>query len=290
MTRIPESELILNPDGSIYHLHLKPEEIADTIITVGDQDRVQEVSKYFDSIEFKLNKREFITHTGYLNKKRISVISTGIGTDNIDIVFNELDALANINFETRLVNKVHKTLSIFRIGTSGSLQEDIPIDSLLVSDAGIGLDNLLTYYSGLPNHEIENVLKSELEKEGYSQIYPYFAEVDKSLRAKFDNSSFLNGITATCPGFYAPQGRVVNYKLKGQPIPQILNQFRWNNQRITNFEMETAGMYGLAYILGHKAISLNAILANRITNQFSSNPAKIVDLLIQKTLDIIIKS
>ena len=287
MTRIPDSELILNADGSIYHLHLKPEEIADTIITVGDQDRVHEVSKHFDSIEFKLNKREFVTHTGYLNKKRISVISTGIGTDNIDIVFNELDALVNIDFETKTIHPTHKTLSFYRIGTSGSLQEDIPIDSLLVSLAGIGLDNLMHFYADHPEHSIDHSLRQILATEGYTHVFPYFAEASSELLQQFDLQDFEKGITATCPGFYAPQGRKVNFNLKGTPIPTILNNFKWEGKRVTNFEMETAAMYGLSNILGHRAISLNAILANRITNQFSSNPAKIIEKLILKTLDII---
>jgi uridine phosphorylase len=280
-----ESELIINPDGSIYHLHLRPEEIADTIITVGDQDRVAEVSKYFDRIEFKTHKREFVTHTGYVGKKRISVLSTGIGTDNIDIVWNELDALVNIDFETRVARPNKTSLQIIRIGTSGSLQEDLPVDSFLVSTGGMGLDNLLHFYGGFERTGIAEALSLLVKQAGYPNVIPYYADADTELLEIFAQQGFETGITASCPGFYAPQGRQINFSLRGTPLSKVLSGFRWNNQRITNLEMETSAMYGLSKILGHRSLSCNAILANRVTNEFSKEPQLVVDRLIRIALE-----
>lgn len=284
---LPESELILNEDGSIYHLHLRPENVADTIITLGDPDRVTAVSKYFDQIEFQTQKREFVTHTGYIGKKRITVISTGIGTDNIDIVWNELDALFNVDFDTRNTKANKTALKFIRIGTSGSLQADLPVDSLLISAAGLGLDNLLHFYGGQEKAGIADALAMLLARAGYDQVLPYFASSDEMLFQHFAKEGFEQGITASCPGFYAPQGRKINFELRGAPISQILSNFRWNNQRITNLEMETSAMYALSKILGHQALSCNAILANRVTNQFSKEPHLVVDKLIQKSLALI---
>ncbi len=280
-----ESELIINPDGSIYHLHLRPEEIAHTIITVGDQDRVAEVSKYFDRIEFKTHKREFVTHTGYVGKKRISVLSTGIGTDNIDIVWNELDALVNIDFETRVARPTKTSLQIIRIGTSGSLQEDLPVDSFLMSTGGMGLDNLLHFYGGFERTGIAEALYLLVQQAGYPNVIPYYADADPELLEIFAQQGFATGITASCPGFYAPQGRKINYVLRGTPLSKVLSGFRWNNQRITNLEMETSAMYGLSKILGHRSLSCNAILANRMTNEFSKEPQLVVDRLIRTALE-----
>ena len=258
--KISESDLIINPDGSIYHLNLLPEDIADTIITVGDQDRVAEVSKHFDSIELKKGKREFITHTGYLGKKRISVISTGIGTDNIDIVFNELDALVNINFETRTVNKELKSLNIIRVGTSGSIREDIEVGSILASSYGLGLDALMSYYEQDLSIEDTYLLQQIKAHLPVLKSEPYLTPASSLLlkQIAFDMSQ---GITATAPGFYAPQGRQVRAKLSVSNLIEKLSSFETKNQRITNLEMETAGIYALASALGHQALSINAILS-----------------------------
>jgi len=283
MKPISETDLILNADGSIYHLNLLPEDLAETIITVGDPDRVGEVSKYFDRIELKKGKREFITHTGYMGSKRITVISTGIGTDNIDIVFNELDALANIDFETRQIKERLTSLEIIRIGTSGTLQQDIPIDSVLVSEYGLGLDALMHYYekeSDVNEAELQKAIKSHLQIPG---IEPYITAASPSLMQKV-GKGFLKGITVTAPGFYAPQGREVRAINRVPDLITKLNHFRWNETRITNLEMETAGIYALAKALGHHALSVNAILASRVRFEFSSSPEKIVDQTIRQVL------
>ena len=271
MNPIPESELILNADGSIYHLNVKPEMLADTIITVGDPDRVAEVSKHFDSIEYTVAKREFITHTGFLNNKRITVISTGIGTDNIDIVLNELDACVNIDFETRLPRSVKKSLDIIRIGTAGSLQPDLEVDQVVISTHGIGLDNLANYYL-LDNEVEETYLLDKFAKEvlvGNAASVPYIAK----------------GITLTCPGFYGPQGRQLRLAPRFPDLIQKASQFRFENHRITNFEMETSGIYAMGQLLGHHSISISAILANRIHNTFSQQPKKGVEKLIMEVLE-----
>ena len=278
--QIPESELILNTDNSIYHLHLLPEDIAETIIFVGDQERVPEVSKYFDRIEIKKSKREFVTHTGYLGKKRISVISTGIGTDNIDIVMNELDVLVNVDLATRTIKKNHTTLNIIRIGTSGALQSNIPINSVLVSEQAIGLDSLMLFYECKKDVELEQTIKEQL---GFNFINPYWVNGNKEL-VDLLPSNYLKGITATCCGFYGPQGRFLRAKGVNSTLIEKLNQLNINGKSVTNFEMETAGIYGLANVLGHKAVSVNCILANRITNEFSKNPAEIIDETIKEVL------
>ena len=282
--KISESDLIINPDGSIYHLNLLPEDIADTIITVGDQDRVAEVSKHFDSIELKKGKREFITHTGYLGKKRISVISTGIGTDNIDIVFNELDALVNINFETRTVNQELKSLNIIRVGTSGSIREDIEVGSILASSYGLGLDALMSYYEQDLSIEDTYLLQQIKAHLPVLKSEPYLTPASSLLlkQIAFDMSQ---GITATAPGFYAPQGRQVRAKLSVSNLIEKLSSFETKNQRITNLEMETAGIYALASALGHQALSVNAILAHRLKLQFAPEPDKIVEKMIKVVLE-----
>jgi uridine phosphorylase len=285
MQKLSEADLIINPDGSIYHLNLLPEDIADTVITVGDLDRVGEITKHFDSIELKKGKREFITHTGYLGKKRITVLSTGIGTDNIDIVFNELDALVNIDFNTREVKKELKSIDIIRIGTSGAVQEDIPMGTILASSFGLGFDALMHYYI----HEIDGDEHSLLDsvKSHFSHIknlHPYLTAADKGLLNTI-GKNMEQGITVTAPGFYAPQGRQVRAK---NAVPNFINQlnsFKQGKYRITNLEMETAGIYALAKTLGHKALSVNAILASRVKFEFSSEPNKIVDKAIKMVLD-----
>ncbi len=285
MQKLSAADLIINADGSIYHLNLLPEDIADTIITVGDLDRVPEVSKYFDKIEVKKGKREFITHTGYLGKKRITVISTGIGTDNIDIVFNELDALVNIDFESRTIKKDLKSLDIIRIGTSGAIQPDIEMGTILASSFGLGFDSLMQYY----RHEISGDEQNLLDgiKGHFAHIkgiIPYLTAADPQLLATIGHG-MEQGITITAPGFYAPQGRQVRAV---NAIPDFigqLNQFRQGDYRITNLEMETAGIYALAKTLGHKALSVNAILASRVKFEFSSTPEKIVEKAIQLVLE-----
>lgn len=282
---IEDSELILNKDGSVYHLHLRPEHLANEIITVGDPDRVKEVSKHFDSIEFKTNKREFVTHTGYIGKKRITVISTGIGTDNIDIVFNELDALVNIDLETRTIKDEKTSLNIIRVGTSGTLQEDIPIDSILLSSFGLGLDGLMNYYAH-ENNNIENSILREINQKVKLPIKACIAEGSKKLIDLYKNENVYYGITLTATGFYGPQGR----KLRLNPIMDNfiddLAQLQFEGgHRITNLEMETAAIYGLGNLLGHHCLSVNGIIANRQTKEFSKQPKVIVEKAIQLSLD-----
>lgn len=285
MKRISDTDLILNPDGSAYHLNILPEDVADIVITVGDQDRVPEVTKFFDHIELKKGKREFITHTGLLNKKRITVISTGIGTDNIDIVLNELDALVNIDLNTRLPKSELKRLDIIRIGTSGAIQADIPVDSVLVSKASFGLDPLMYFYEQQVTPD-EQFLLRQLENllPSYFKPKPYIASASPRLLTDL-SAGLQQGITITMPGFYAAQGREVRAKPSIHGLMDILRAFNINDDRITNLEMETAGIYGLAKCLGHEALSFNVILANRITNVFSKNPAAIMDKAITQVLE-----
>ena len=282
--RIAESELILNPNGSVYHLNLIPEDIADTIIKVGDPDRVAAVSKYFDCIEVKKQKREFVTHTGMFQGKRISVVSTGIGTDNIDIVLNELDALVNIDLKTRQIKEKKTSLTIVRIGTSGALQADIPLDAMLISQYGLGFDNLLHFYDLAYNSREQAIMHSASEH--FNPLPVYVAEAGQHLFAKYLPHAY-HGITATCSGFYAPQGRTLRGAVK---IPNFLDHmqaFQQGDNRITNFEMETSGIYGLGRILGHECLSVNTIIANRALQTFSKDPHQAVENVIQKTLEIL---
>lgn len=283
MGKIPESELILNKDGSVYHLNLLPSHLSDTIITVGDPSRVYMVSKYFDDLEFEMNRREFITHIGTYKGKRVTVISTGMGTDNIEIFLTELDALANIDLDKREVKQKKKSLNIIRIGTSGALQEDIPLGSHLVSDNAVGLDTLMCFYN-LPQSEIEQEIGAELQGKIGLPFTPYVVNGSESLKEKvaFD---MLAGNTITTPGFYAPQGREIRLDLKYTKLLSELNYYNKNGFWLTNFEMETAGYYSLGRLLGHEVLSVNAIIANRIKNRFSKNPNKVIDSLIRKVLD-----
>ncbi|MES2689302.1 MAG: nucleoside phosphorylase [Bacteroidota bacterium] len=287
MQTIPESELVLNDDGSIYHLHILPEDIAETIIFVGDQERVPDVSKHFDKIELKKSKREFVTHTGTIGNKRLSVISTGIGTDNIDIVMNELDALVNIDLRTRAVKQQPTSLQIIRIGTSGSLQEDIDVDSTLITEYGLGLDSLMQFYDYEEPDEVSNLLSAIDEQLDLLFVNPYLFKAPGGLLERF-GKQFDKGITATCCGFYGPQGRILRADTKFENLIARLNKVNANGKRITNFEMETAGIYGMASLLGHEAISVNAILANRIKQTFSSDPKKVVDETIKKVLELLV--
>ena len=288
--KIGDSELIISRDGRIYHLNLKPEELAETIITVGDPDRVSEVSKHFDSVEHKQQHREFVTHTGYIGSKRLSVISTGIGTDNIDIVLNEVDALHNIDLKTRTINKQIKQLNIIRLGTCGSLQRSIATDSMIVSSYAIGLDNLLHYYRHQPNPE-ESFILNELNNHSNSfkeHIKPYISEGSIHLRAHF-TQGYTHGITVTCPGFFAPQGRELRGKPSYPNLLDALSTFKSRGHIITNFEMETSGIYGLGRIFKHHCLSISTVVANRIDKTFSSNPTKAINNMIAHSLALIEK-
>ncbi len=288
MNQIAPSELIINDRGAIYHINCRPEEIAHTIITVGDPDRVKEVSKYFDKIEFKNQHREFITHTGYLGKKRISVTSTGIGPDNIDIVINELDALVNIDFESRTIKEKLTVLNIIRIGTAGSLQAEIPVDHFVASTHAIGLDNLLNYYIHSNHEEEKQILQSFNTHTQLHQgiSHPYISGASINLLKQFV-SGYHQGITVTCPGFYGPQGRVLRMGLTHPHLIDRLTSFNFGNHRIANFEMETSAIYGMGKILGHQCLSLSAIVANRISKEFSKDGTAAVENLIKKTLGLI---
>lgn len=288
MNRIAESELIINNRGAIYHLDCIPTEIATNIITVGDPDRVKEVSKHFDKIECKNQHREFVTHTGYIGNKRISCISTGIGTDNIDIVLNELDALVNIDFTTRQIKEQLTHLNIIRIGTSGSLQKNIQVDSFVTSSHGLGIDNLLNFYLLQNNNEEEQLVQQFITQTQLHNkfAHPYISSASGFLLKHFV-TGFHQGITVTCPGFYGPQGRVLRMGLANAALIDNLTTFSFGNHRISNFEMETAGIYGLGKILGHHCLSLNAIVANRITKEFSKDANAAVENLIKKSLQIL---
>jgi uridine phosphorylase len=287
MNRIAESELIINPRGAVYHLDLRPEEIAGTIVTVGDPDRVKEVSKYFDSIEFKSQHREFISHTGYVGKKRLTVLSSGIGPDNIDIVVNELDSLVNIDFDTRMIKSQLSSLNIIRLGTSGSLQADIPVDSFVASTHGLGIDNLLNFYRHEQNDEEQQLLQSFVtHTQMHGQMsYPYISSAAASLLKNFVKS-FHQGITVTCPGFYGPQGRVLRLGIRNPSLINRLTDFRFGQHRITNFEMETSAIYGLGKLLGHNCLAINAIVANRVAKEFSKDGKAAVEKLIVKFMEI----
>lgn len=284
---IQPSELILTPEGKIYHLDLAPSQLAPTIITVGDPGRVEMVSKYFDTIETKAEHREFKTHTGTYKGKRISVISTGIGPDNIDIVFNELDALVNIDFEKRQINKKLTSLDIIRIGTSGGLTPEVEVDSFLISVMGIGLDNVMHYYDKTNKIFNRDFAQSFIDHTQWNpdNSVPYAVEADKTLLKKFTSEKTIQGITITNVGFYGPQGRVLRAKLKDENLNEKLTSFRYKKKKITNLEMETATMYGMAKLLGHHALSMNAIIANRASGTFSEDASKTIDALIQYTLE-----
>ncbi|WP_343672854.1 nucleoside phosphorylase [Chitinophaga sp.] len=288
--RIAESELILNNRGAVYHLDVRPEELADTIITVGDPDRVAVVSKHFDKVEVTRQHREFVTHTGYIGKKRISVVSTGIGTDNIDIVLNELDALVNIDFASRTVKDQLTALKVIRLGTSGSLQASVPVDSFVVSSHGLGLDNLLPWYQ-FENTVAEKALLAAFGKQVVIQpgsANPTLFSASEALAAQF-KEGYHAGITITCPGFYAPQGRALRGKLSHPDLLDQLTAFKDGEHFISNFEMETSGIYGMGRILGHDCLSISAIVANRVKKEFSKDGVAAVETLIQKSLGIIEK-
>ena len=285
------SELILNKDGSIYHLNLKPEDLAPTVLLVGDPARVPMVSKYFDTLEVSKSKREFITHTGTLQGLRLSVVSTGIGTDNIDIVLNELDALASIDLENRVIRDDPQRLELIRLGTSGSLQADIPVDNLVLSDYAIGLDGLLHYYQS------EQIQQADIQlafldqtKWSVMKAVPYVVSADMQLNKRLDSDRVTRGFTATNPGFYAPQGRHLRILPDDPDFLKRITAFRYKDLRITNMEMETAGIFGLAALMGHSAASLNCILANRAGGTFSQQPTQTIDRMIRYALERLVRT
>ena len=285
-----KSELILNPDGSVYHLNLQPEQIATNIIFVGDQYRVDKISKHFDSIEFTTQKREFKTTTGTYKNKQFSIISTGIGPDNIDIVLNELDALVNINLATRKPKEKLTSLNIVRIGTSGSLQADIPVDSYIISSHALDLNGMLHSYQieDISNPEIENAFVKHTNWSS-QKAAPILIENNKELENKLTSSATFQGITATAGGFYGPQGRVLRLALQDSELNQKIDSFSFNEHRITNLEMETSAIYGLSKLLGHNACSISAIMANRANGTFSKDPEKLIASLILYTLDKLVE-
>ena len=285
MQTILNTDLLVNSDGSIYHLCLQPDQIADTILIVGDPARVEEISWYFDKVEFTIKNREFVTRTGYVKGKRITVLSTGIGTDNIDIVLHELDALVNIDLNRREVNNTLRSLEIIRIGTSGAIQPDIPVNSFSLSTYGMGLDNLLRFYMA------DNLLDKNLENAFISQtgwsienVRPYFVKGCKTLIDKFRNG-MTPGITATAPGFYGPQGRFLRLDLVDQNMITKLRKFEYHGERIINFEMETSALYGLGALLGHKVVTVCALIANRFDHTFSVDHKPVIKNLIELALE-----
>ena len=279
---IPASELILNSDGSIYHLHLKPENLASLVFTVGDPDRVALVSRYFDRVDFKIQKREFITHTGVIGNRQVTVMSTGMGTDNIEILMTELDALVNIDLENRIIKSEKKSLQIIRIGTSGSMQKDVPVGTFLASKIGIGLDSLMQFYPDLVGSQ---ELAEGIQKELNLPFRPYQTQANPTLLGKL-TGEFVQGVTLTCPGFYGPQGRKLRLAPRIDQMIERLSNLEINGNRLTNFEMETAGYYAMGELLGHQMLSLNAIVANRPLGQFDPEADKTIDRLIQRSLEI----
>jgi uridine phosphorylase len=283
MPKISETDLILNPDGSVYHLNLLPKNISDSIIAVGDPSRVYKVSQYFDEVEFEMNKREFITHVGRFNGKRITVISTGIGTDNVEIFLTELDALVNIDLKTREPKSRKKKLKIVRVGTSSALQEDIAVGAHLVAEYAAGLDNLMTFYD-LPMDDMEAGIAHDLQRKTGLPFMPYVVRGSASLQQQVA-ADMTVGNTVTCPGFYAPQGRLLRAPTRFPKLLEDLNYYHKGDFWLTNFEMETAGYYAMARLLGHEALSVNAIIGNRMKNKFAKDPDKVIDSLIKKVLE-----
>ncbi len=286
MNRIPESELIINPDGSVFHLHIKPGQLASTVILVGDPGRVETVASYFQQVIHEGQNREFVWKTGLFNNKQFTVLSTGIGTDNIDIVINELDALVNVDFETRTPKPEHQTLEIVRIGTSGSLQQDLPIDSWLLSTKAVGFDGLLNFYANR-----NSVCDMKFEEAFIQHVAwktclpaPYTVDANPELLARLSGSKVINGVTISAPGFYGPQGRVIRLPLRMPALNESITNFRFGTLRITNFEMECSAIYGLSALLGHKATTVCAIIANRLAGKYSKDYKVVVKELIEYVL------
>lgn len=290
MKQLEASELIINNDGSIFHLHLKPEHVAETIILVGDQDRVDVISNFFDKIELKIQNREFVTHTGHYKGKRISVVSTGIGTDNIDIVVNELDAVVNIDLNTRTIKENKTKLNLIRIGTSGALQKNIPIDTFLVSEKSIGFDGLLNFYANR-----DQISDLEFEKAFVSYMSwnkqlasPYVVEASEKLLNSI-GKDLMKGVTIAAPGFYGPQGRILRINLSDPDLNNKIENFEYKGQKITNFEMESSAIYGLSKHLGHNALTICNIIANRVTKEYSADYKKSIKKLVLLILDRIVE-
>lgn len=289
MSRIGESELILNPDGSIYHLKLKPSELADNIIVVGDPGRVPTISKHFDRIEITRQNREMVTHTGYIGSKRLTVLSTGMGTDNIDIVLNELDALVNIDLDKREIKPEHKSLNIIRLGSSGALQAGIPPDAVVASTHGIGLDGMLYYYKALATVMDRAITESFIEQTGWPAVFPrpYAVACDPGLMEHV-GKGFIQGMTATSPGFFGPQGRILRLETTHADLNSALAAFRYNGHQIANFEMETSALYGLGRMLGHKTLTVCVILANRVEKSVSKDYHLAIEGLVENVLEKLI--
>lgn len=285
---IAASELIINDKGHIYHLDVHPDQLADMVITVGDPDRVSRVSRHFDVIESQSQHREFVTHTGRIGHKRMTVVSTGIGPDNIDIVLNELDALANIDFESRMIKTELRQLNIVRLGTSGSLQADIDVDEMVLSTHGLGLDNLMHFYPPYQEENMQLLLQDFVQQVPEAKaINPYIFSAGKILES-FPTADFKRGITVTCPGFYAPQGRALRLRPAYPQMIEKLSTFQSGAARISNFEMETSAIYGLGALLGHSCLSISAIVANRVNKTFSKDGQAAVDRLIEKGLEVLV--
>ena len=288
--RIEESELIINNDGSVFHLHLKPGEIANKIILVGDPGRVEVVASFFDEVELERHNREFVSVTGLYKGNRISVVATGIGTDNIDIVLNELDALVNVDFETRQVKEELTSLSLVRIGTSGSLQEDIPVDSCLLSEKAIGFDGLLNFYANrneVADLDFEDSFKNALNWNPLLTS-PYVVDASSDLVNRLSENGFVKGVTISAPGFYGPQGRVIRLGLADADINEKISKFIHGNHRVTNYEMECSAIYGLSKLFGHKAATVCAIIANRKAGEYSKDYKPVIKGLIKKVLDSLV--
>lgn len=286
MEKLKDSQLIVNAEGAIYHLNLRPEQIADTIIIVGDPGRVSKISKYFDEIEYQGQNREIMTHTGRIGKMHLTVMSSGMGPDNIDIVLNELDALVNIDLKEKVKKSEHKSLNIVRLGTSGAIQADIPIDSFVMSKYGLGIDGLMNFYetaNGILESEMNEALIAHTNWPN-DLARPYIVKSSENLAEKI-GFDMLQGITATAPGFYGPQGRKLRMGLKYPDLIQRLESFTYNNERILNFEMETSALYGLGRSLGHNVLTVCAVIANRITESYTKDHNPPIEKLIQTLLE-----
>ena len=292
MSTLSHADLILNEDGSIYHLGLRPEHIADTIILVGDPQRVKKVAQHFDAIEFQQQRREFVTTTGRIGNRRLTVLATGIGVDNIDIVFNELDALVNVDLETRRIKEKHTALTFIRLGTSGSIRTDLPVGSFLVADYSIGLEGLLLFYKqqlSAQEQGLKNAFDLYLKDiDFHFPITPTYCQATSHLIQQFQAPIWKHGIGMTATGFYAPQNRKIRAQSVVADLFSKVEAFEYDQLNVTNLEMETSGIYGLANILGHHAIALNAILANRPTGKFSDQPKALERQLIQAFFDTIL--
>jgi uridine phosphorylase len=286
MPTFAETELILTSENRVYHINLKGEDIADDVIVVGDQHRVEQISKHFSKVDFKTQHREFITHTGIFNGKRITVLSTGIGTDNIDIVLNELDAAVNINLQTRELNKTLRKLNIIRLGTSGALQPDIAVNGLVASSHGLGLDGLLNFYDGWQSINENNISEAFIKHTSWLKNlpYPYCVSASSELLDKFKKDCHV-GITATAPGFYGPQGRQIRLKAASPNLNELLTSFILNDFKIANFEMETSALYGLGKLLNHNCLTVCVIIANRVRKEFTKDYSKSVEILIENCLN-----